>query len=441
MDFLITAFAFVVVLGIIIFVHEFGHLITAKAFGMRVFVFSFGFGKRLVGFKWGDTDCRVSAIPLGGYVKLEGEPGDHLSEDTSLLGDGKDFLSRPRWQRFLVYLAGPAMNAVLTITVLTGFYMVGFAVEASRFDRPVIGAVDPDSPAARAGLVPGDEILSIDGRALPSWEDAQYHILLRPDADLKLQVRGPGGDERAVSLHSEATTAERIGSIGVHPLVRVGEVLAGEPAEAAGLQTDDAILAIDGKAIRSFSEIPPIVGGAAGRELAFRVLRDGRTLELAITPRETGAGPRVGIAPKTVLKKFGPAGALAEAARWTWDMTRQTFDVIGRLVTAQISPKTMMGPLGIAQASGDAARGGADRLLFLVAVISLQVGILNLFPLAPLDGGHLAILAVEGVARRDLSPLVKGWIMNAGAAVIFLLIGLVLYSDISKMSFVQRLLQ
>jgi len=440
MGFLTTPLAFVVVLGIIIFVHEFGHLITAKAFGMRVFIFSFGFGKRLFGFQWGDTDCRVSAVPLGGYVKLEGEPGDHLSEDTASLGDGRDFLSRPRWQRFLVYLAGPAMNALLTITVLTGFYMVGFAVDASRFDRPIIGAVDPGSPAEKAGLVPGDEILSIDGKQLPSWEDAQYHILLRPDAKLELQVRGPAGG-RDVTLRSEATSAERIGSIGVHPLVRVGQVLPGQPAEAAGLKSDDGILSIDGQSLRSFSEIPPIVGGAAGRELVFRILRDGQLLELRITPKDTGAGPRVGIAPKTVLKKFGPAGALAEAARWTWDMTTQTFDVIGRLVTARISPRTMMGPLGIAQASGDAARGGVASLLFLVAVISLQVGILNLFPLAPLDGGHLAILAVEGVARRDMSPLVKGWIMNAGAAVIFLLIGLVLYSDISKMPFVQRLLQ
>ena len=440
MDFLTTPLAFVVVLGIIIFVHEFGHLITAKAFGMRVFVFSFGFGKRLAGFKWGDTDCRVSLIPLGGYVKLEGEPGDHLSEDTQSLGDGRDFLSRPRWQRFLVYLAGPAMNALLTITVLTGFYMVGFAVEASRFDRPIIGAVDPASPAEKAGLVPGDEILSIDGKLLPSWEDAQYHILLRPEASLKVRVRGQGG-ERELEVQSEAKEAERIGSIGVYPLVRVGQVLPGQPAEAAGLQPDDAILSIDGKPLKSFTEIPPIVGGAEGRALAFQVWRDGRTLELSITPKDSGSGPRVGIAPKTVLKKFGPAGALAEAGRWTWDMTTQTFDVIGRLVTARISPKTMMGPLGIAQASGDAARGGAGSLLFLVAVISLQVGILNLFPLAPLDGGHLAILAIEGVARRDLSPLVKGWIMNAGAAVIFLLIGLVLYSDISKMPFVQRLLQ
>src|SRR5574341_1203186 len=344
MGFLTTPVAFVVVLGIIIFVHEFGHLITAKAFGMRVFIFSFGFGKRLFGFQWGDTDCRLSAVPRGGYVKLEGEPGDHLSEDTASLGDGRDFLSRPRWQRFLVYLAGPAMNALLTITVLTGFYMVGFAVDASRFDRPIIGAVDPGSPAEKAGLVPGDEILSIDGKELPSWEDAQYHILLRPDAKLELRVRGPAG-ERAVTLRSEATSAERIGSIGVHPLVRVGQVLPGQPAEAAGLQNDDGILSIDGKSLRSFSEIPPIVGGALGRELVFRLLRDGRLLELRITPKDTGAGPRVGIAPKTVLKKFGPAGALAEAARWTWDMTTQTFDVIGRLVTARISPKTMMGPL------------------------------------------------------------------------------------------------
>jgi regulator of sigma E protease len=440
MGFLTTTLAFVVVLGIIIFVHEFGHLITAKAFGMRVFVFSFGFGKRLLGFKWGETDCRVSAIPLGGYVKLEGEPGDHLSEDTSALGDGKDFLSRPRWQRFLVYLAGPAMNALLTITVLSGFYMVGFAVDGSRYDRPIVGAVEGGSPAEKAGLVPGDEIVSIDGKPVPSWEEAQYHIILRPDTSLALRVRR-GGDERDVPVRSEATAAEKIGSIGVHPLVRVGQVLPGQPAEAAGLRTDDAILSIDGKPLRSFAEIPPIVGASGGRAMTFHVWRDGTAFDLAITPRDSGAGPKIGIAPKTVLKKFGPVAAVGEALRWSWEMTRQTFDVVGRLVTARISPKTMMGPLGIAQASGDAARGGAGSLLFLVAVISLQVGILNLFPLAPLDGGHLAILAVEGVARRDMSPTVKGWIMNAGAAVIFLLIGVVLYSDISKMAFVQRLLQ
>jgi regulator of sigma E protease len=432
---IITLLAFVFVLGIIIFVHEFGHLITAKAFGMRVFVFSFGFGKRLAGFKWGDTDCRLSAIPLGGYVKLEGEPDDRLSEDTSALvvGDGRDFTSRPRWQRFLVYLAGPAMNAVLTISVLTVFYMIGFAIDASRYDRPIVGAVDPGSPAAAAGILPGDAIVAIDTERPSTWEDAQYQILVRPGRTYPIRVRR-NGEDREVEVVAQATTSEKVGAIGVHPLVRVGQVIAGQPAEAAGFQPDDAILKIGDKPITSFNDILPLVGGSAGKPLDVLVWRNGELETISVTPRDSGAGPRIGIAPKTVVKKFGPVGAVVEASRWAWDMTLQTFDIVKRLVTAQLSPKTMMGPLGIAQASGDAAREGWDRLVFLVAVISLQVGIFNLFPLAPLDGGHLAILASEGLLRRDFSVTVKTWIMNAGAAVMLLLIGLALYSDLSKTS-------
>jgi regulator of sigma E protease len=439
MAFLQTSAAFVFVLGIIIFVHEFGHLITAKAFGMRVFIFSFGFGKRLFGFQWGDTDCRVSLVPLGGYVKLEGEPEDHLSEDTSALGDARDFTSRPRWQRFLVYLAGPTMNAALTISVLSVFYMIGFAVDASRFDRPIVGAVDAGSPGARAGLLPGDEITAIDGKPYTTWEEAQYHILLSPDRSLELRVKRDG-QEREVLVRSETVSQERVGSIGVYPLVRVGEVLEKQPAAEAGLRTDDAILKIGDTDIKSFTDIPPLVVAAAGKPLVLKLWRDGQLLDLSMVPRDEGSGPRIGIAPKTVLKKFGPVEAVGEAMRWTWEMTRQTFDVLSRLLTARISPKTMMGPLGIAKASGEAARGGMGSLLFLVAVISLQVGILNLFPLAPLDGGHLAILAGEGILRRDFSLTVKAWIMNAGAAVIFLLIGLVLYSDLSKTSLLGRYL-
>jgi regulator of sigma E protease len=439
MEFLNTVAAFVVVLGIIIFVHEFGHLITAKAFGMRVFIFSFGFGRRLVGFKWGDTDCRLSLVPLGGYVKLEGEPEDHLSEDTSALGDGRDFTSRPRWQRFLVYLAGPIMNAVLTVGVLSAvFYVVG-SVEASRFDRPILGAMDAGSPAAAAGLQPGDEILAIDGQAQPNWEEAQYHILLRPDRALRLRLRR-GTEEREVMVRSVTDSETKAGSIGVNPLVRIGQVLKGLPAEEAGLRPDDAILKIGGKPIRLFSEIPPLVGASAGKPLALEVWRAGQILELSVTPRNEGGSPRIGILPKMVVRKLGPVSAVREALRMTWTMTRQTFDVLVRLVTVQISPKTMMGPLGIAKASGDAAREGPASLFFLVAVVSLQVGILNLFPLAPLDGGHLAILASEGLLQRDFSVNVKTWIMNAGALVIFLLIGLVLYSDLSKTSLLGRFL-
>jgi regulator of sigma E protease len=430
MNFITTPVAFVFVLGVIIFVHEFGHLITAKAFGMRVFIFSFGFGKRLLGFQWGDTDIRLSAVPLGGYVKLEGEPEDHLSEDTSARGDGRDFTSRPRWQRLLVYLAGPAMNAALTIAVLTVIHMVGFAVDAARYDRPIVGAVDP--PAAAAGLEPGDEILAIDGEPVHDWEDAQYHVVLRPDRALELKVRR-GGAERTLTVRSEATGPDRMGTIGVYPLVRVGEVLERQPAAEAGLKPDDAILRIDGKPIKSFGEIPPLVKGAANRALDLEVYRDGNVVHIPITPRVTNGAPLIGIRPKMIIKKFGLPGAIAEAVAATWGMTRQTFDVVRGLLTLQISPKVLQGPFEIAQASGDAARSGPAYLFNFIAIISLQVGILNLFPLAPLDGGHMAILVAESVRRRDLSLTVKTWIMNAGALVIFLLIGFVLYSGASKL--------
>jgi regulator of sigma E protease len=406
---------------------------------MRVFVFSFGYGKRLLGFKWGDTDCRISAIPLGGYVKLEGEADDLVSEDTSRMGDGRDFGTRPRWQRFLVYVAGPLANGVLTVAVLSSLYMIGFQVDASLFDRPIVGAVDAGSPAEAAGIAPGDEIVAIDGKPQRSWEDAQYAILIRPEATIELRVRR-GAEERPVSLKAGADGAERVGTIGVHPLVRVGAVLPGSAAEAAGLRPDDAILSIDGKPIRSFLEIPPVVAAAAGRALQLVLWRDGTLREVEVTPLEKGDGPRIGIGPKTIARKLGLIAAVREAVRWSWGMTRQTFEILGRLLTRQISPKTMMGPLGIAKASGDAARGGLGALFYLVAVISLQVGIMNLFPLPPLDGGHLAILAGESLIRRDFSVEVKAWIMNAGAMALFLLIGLVLYSDLSKTSWFSKYL-
>lgn len=433
--------SFIFVLGIIIFVHEFGHLLVAKAFGMRVFIFSFGFGKRLLGFKWGDTDCRVSAIPLGGYVKLEGEPEDHLSEDTSapIVGDGRDFLSRPRWQRLLVYLAGPTMNALLTLTVLTVFYMIGFAVDASRFERPIVGGTDPASPAAAAGLRVGDVIEEVEGKRVANWEEAQYQILLRPDRELELRVLRAGVPQ-TVRVRTTANGPSKMGEIGVYPLVRVGSVLAGEPAEQAGLKPDDAILRIGETPIKSFAEIPPLVQGAKGAALGFSVWREGQLIDFSITPRDMNGTLRIGIGPKLVEKKFGLPGAVAEAAGWTWTMTKQTFDVLKGLVTAQISPKTMMGPLGIMKASGERAREGAGSLFFLIAVISLQVGILNLVPLAPLDGGHMAILLGEGLFRRDFSVAVKTWILNAGALVIALLIVLVFYSDFSKMPFLEKYL-
>ncbi len=434
---LTTLLSFVAVLGIIIFFHEFGHFITAKAFGMRVFIFSFGFGRRLFGFKWGDTDCRVSLIPLGGYVKLEGEPEDHISQDTSTLGDGRDFTSRPRWQRFVVYLAGPVFNGILAVAVFTGLFMIGYGVDAVLRGRPVIGVVQPGSPAATAGLLPGDEILAIDGAPQKDWEDALVAIAIRPDRSLQLRVRR-GAEAKDFTVRS-TVVAQGAGQIGVSPLVRVGQLVPGGAAERAGIKTDDGILSVGGKPVTSFGDIPALLTAEPAGPVAIRLLRGGAILDIGVTP-ESG---KIGIYNKTITRKLGLGPAIKEAGAATWNLVRQTFQILGGLVTASISPKAALaGPLGIAKASGDAARSGAPvaALLFLVATLSVSVGILNLFPLPPLDGGHLAILASESVIRRDLSLRVKTWIMNAGAMVLFLLIGLVLYSDLSKTSLLQKYL-
>jgi regulator of sigma E protease len=453
--------SFVLMLGVIIFVHEFGHFITAKLFGMRVFIFSFGFGKRLLGFKWGDTDCRISLVPLGGYVKLEGEPEDYLSENvaahgdpsmqTVALADGEMvtvenpnyFTARPRWQRFLVYLAGPFMNAVLTVTVITVFHMRGFGVDAAVFDAPIVGAVDAGTPAAAAGLQPGDKILAIDGQPQRTWEEAHYAVALRPGSDLRLRVERAGQQlELPVRADVERSNGSEMGRLtGVAPLVRVGEVTKGAPAEEAGVRPDDGILRVGDTPVRSFTDLQTAVGAAQGRPIAVKLFRDGRVIDLQVTPRDFGQGPKLGIASKVVIRKFGFFRAVRESVAWTWDMTVKTFDVLKRLVTAKLSPRTIMGPLGIARASGDAARAGPGQWFFLMAAISLQVGILNLFPLAPLDGGHLAILAGESVVRHDLSPNAKAWIINAGALVLFALIGLVLYSDLAKTGWLSKVVR
>ncbi len=433
---MVTIVSFLFVLGVIIFVHEFGHFITAKLFGMRVFVFSFGFGKRLLGFKWGDTDCRLSAIPLGGYVKLEGEPDDVLSEDTGAQGDGKDFTLRPRWQRFVVYLAGPVMNAVLTVVGFTALFMLGWNPDRTLQEPAVIGWVEPGSPAESAQLVPGDQIVAIDGQALSTWEEAQLAILLRPGRDVVLKLE-QGGQLREVPLRTRSDGAEKTGSIGVTPLVRIGDVSAGQAAAEAGLQPRDGILAIDGKPLRSFDDLVAAVRGAGEKPLAMQLYRDGTRLELSVTPR----GGRIGVGSAGGARPLPLLPALGRAFEQTWRATVQTFAMLRDLATARVSPKAgLSGPIGIAKLSGEAARTSWVAVLYVITMISLSVGILNLFPLPPLDGGHLAILAGEGLIRRDFSIELKNWIMNAGAMALFLLIGLVLYSDLSKTSWLSKYL-
>ena len=427
--------ALIVVLGIIIFFHESGHFLLAKAFGMRVFIFSFGFGKRLFGFKCGDTDYRVSLIPLGGYVKLEGEPDDAITEDTAPRGDGDDFLSRPRWQRLIVYVAGPAMNAVLAVLTFTIIFMLGVGVPGVRYDVPTIGAIDPGSPAASAGLEPGDTITKFDGEPALDWEQVQIGILMRPNRDISMEIAR--GAERFTKTVRARVIDGKMGDIGVFPLVRIGQVTKGSPAEAAGLKVDDGLLRVAGAPLQSFADVPAKVRAAGDQPLAFEILRGQERLSINIAPKEG----RVGISEKFVIKKFGFARAAKEAFRETWDRTAQMVGLLKQLLTFRVAAKSALsGPIGIAQAAGEAARTGIVSILFLIALLSISVGVLNLFPMAPLDGGHIAVLLVEMVIRRELSDKVKIVFMNAGFVLIMALMVFILYSDLSKLPWLSRFL-
>jgi regulator of sigma E protease len=439
MNFLIekltTPATFILVLGVIIFVHEFGHFITAKLFGIRVFVFSFGFGQRLLGFKWGDTDCRLSLIPLGGYVKLEGEEDDVLSEDTSQKGDGRDFTARPRWQRIVVYLAGPVMNGVLTVGILTAVYTYG-AELPDYSDTPIVAMVEPGSPAEVAGIQPGDEIVAVEGEPTSTWNEVLMAVALRPNRTLDVKVRR-GSEERAFKVHSRIVDRS-IGDIGARPLVRVGNVSVGGPADQAGVKPGDIVLRIAGKPIGAFDEIPPIVKASDGKPIALELSRETRIVKIEVTPREGRIGITGG--PRVVYKQFPFARALKEAVRHTGELVRQTIQMLRQLVTRQISASSgLSGPIEIFRVSGEAARAGFVQVVLLTALISLSVGVLNLMPLPPLDGGHLAILFVEGVIRRDLSPVAKAKIMNTGAVFLLLLIALVLYFDLTKQAWFHNL--
>jgi len=428
MHYLSNTAAFIFALGVIIFVHEAGHLLVAKAFGMRVLAFSLGFGKRLWGFKRGETDYRLSLIPLGGYVKLSGED---LGESDR--NDPRDFLNQPRWQRILVYLAGPGMNAVFSVLVIAALFMVGIEVPSLQSVPSVVGTAEAGSPGEAAGLLPGDRIVTVGGKETDHWQDVVFEVMTAIDRPLAFEIERDGA-RKTMTVTPVKPADFEFGDAGIYPklLPRVGELIAGGAAAAAGFRVGDEIRSIDGRGLASPGEFVTYIEEHLGQTVKVEVLRDGEHHVIPVVPADQGGKGKIGVR-LTIAQRFPPLQALRESVRFNIDIARQSLAVIGKIFTREVKAKNALaGPIEIAAQSGAAARSGFKNLFYLMGVLSLSIGLLNLFPIPILDGGNIAILLVESIARRDLSIGVKERIAQVGFALVVLLMVTVLFFDLSK---------
>lgn len=413
-------------LGLIIFVHEFGHFLVAKLFGVRVHVLSLGFGKRLWGFDFRGTDYRVSALPLGGYVQMAGVQPDEST------GDPGDFYFKPRWQRILVYLAGPAMNVVLAVLLIAGVFMAGHEALGMQDVPPEIGRVAEGYPAAEAGLAPGDLVLAVDGEPMKTWSDFVFAVGTSPDKELVLDVKRdgemvqltlrPGADERGQGVLAALPKFE----------LRLDAIFEDTPAHAAGLRPGDTVRALDGEPVFDLRTFITGVEERMGQEVVLTIERDDETLDVALTPADVEGKGKIGVR-LAIYEALPFFEAVATSVRFNIDIVKKTGQVLGKLFTRQVSAKsTLSGPVDIAVMTTQAAIQGPKQWVFLIGFLSISIGIMNLLPIPILDGGHISILLAESTIRRDLSARVKEGFNQVGFVLLMMLMAAVIFWDLSK---------
>ncbi len=429
--------AVVFVLGVMILVHELGHFLAAKYFEVRVEAFAFGFGPRLFGKRWGETDYRVCLLPLGGYVKMAGEqPGDERTNDP------REFLSKPRWQRLIIAVMGPLMNGALAVVLLVGLFMVRFEQLAIHQQDPVLGDVEANSPAALAGLRDGDRIIEIEGKKNPNWEDVTLRIIASAKKAVELRLEREGRSFE-VTLTPTAEPGSGMGYAGWSERVPVqlGDIMPGMPAEKAGLKAGDILATVEGQPILSRRQLPEALQKAAGQPVRVEYLRKDEKRSATLTGvyhqgGEEGAAWRVGVVLMPKYERVATRLSFVEALRESLDQNRKNatliFQFLQGVVQRRMSPRSLEGPIGIARLSGQAARQGSSELILLMSAISLNLGIFNLLPIPILDGGVIMLLLFESLMGRDISLRVKERIVQVGFVFLALLFVFVIYNDIVK---------
>jgi regulator of sigma E protease len=453
---LIYFVALIVVLGILITVHEFGHFAVAKLLKIRVLVFSIGFGPKLVGFTRGGTDYRVSYFPLGGYVKMAGEVPDEERK-----GAPDEFLSHPKWHRFLVALSGPFMNILLAIVISASFYMLG--VNVPKFSkenmRPIVGPVTAD-PAKSAGLQSGDLIVSVRNNSVTTWEDMDFELATAPADALNIKV---SRNDQIIPLHLNAPTTDPnkdpypYGFRFSLPRTCVYEVVKDTPAYQAGLKAGDEILSVkgNGKTGTNYDQIISIISDSKAIPLDFEIRRpdveptkenllrsfesqSGKIIHLTITPIEAKGGAKIGFNPEPQeFIRFGPISAFSQSIQYSYKQSALIFKIIRGIIKDFASVRrSLAGPIGIAKMSGEVALTfNLRNYLIWLGFISLQLGVLNLLPIPILDGGVIMLIIIEGLLRRDLSLKLKEKIIQVGFVFLILLMGFIIFNDISKINF------
>lgn len=473
MPFFLTAtISMLIVLGIMVLVHEAGHFVAAKAFGVRVEVFSIGFGTRLFGFRHGDTDYRICILPLGGYVKMAGELGgdgtmpvsskahDEDQADGPRILDPGDLNAKPRWQRMIIGFAGPFANFVFAFGLLTGFYMMHNQVPKFISQSAVLDYVPANTPAAKAGLQPGDKIIHFDSAPKdPTWNEVRIRAALDANSIVPVTVqRTVNGQVKDIQTQLHVIDPSKgqdfqLSNSGLIPRMQTGPLKVAVvepkfPAAKAGLKVGDQITAIDGIALHSVQAVIAYMKDHGKQPVTLSVLHDGKATQMTLTPKWGGDGEgqmgyRLGIGftpPPFNVEQMPFLAAARKSALTNYHFSGYTLDFLHRILTHHSEIQQLSGPIGIAQQTGEAVEQSSwQPLIGLMALISLQLGILNLLPFPILDGGMITMLLIEEVLRHDLKPEIKERLYQVAFVMLIVFFTFVMYNDISKLNLFSKL--